>query len=103
MMMMNQTTGGSNMNDGGSAAYYMFPAGLDNISDLIRYRNMNYNLGNILKGVFRIGADGHHSARERDLKKIIWFAQDELNYMEGKSNLNEDYRLNNLLNNILGE
>ena len=65
------------MNDGGSASYYELPKGVTELQDLIEHREMSYAVGNMFKAIYRLGGD-HHSARARDLKKILWFANREL-------------------------
>jgi len=66
------------MNDGGSADYYTLPEGASELQDLIEAKDMNFAVGNIFKAAYRLGAEGSHSTRERDLRKIIWFAEREL-------------------------
>lgn len=68
----------SHINDGGSAAYYELPKNARELSDLIEHRDMNYNMGNIFKACYRIGADGHHSNTLRDLNKIKFFVEREI-------------------------
>lgn len=64
-------------NDGSTADYYVLPEGATQLQDLIAFRNMNAQLGEIQRAVYRYG-QGHHSSKERDLKKIIFYAQAEL-------------------------
>ena len=63
--------------DGSSADYYKLPAGCTELQHLISYKNMNAQLGEIQRAVYRYG-EVAHSERERDLKKIIFYAQAEL-------------------------
>jgi hypothetical protein len=64
--------------DGGSTSYYDIPQGAKDIGDLVEYKNMNFNVGNIFKAAYRLGEkDGNDLAY--DLRKIIYFAQRELN------------------------
>jgi hypothetical protein len=64
---------------GGSTPHqYGLPQGATELQDLIEYREMNFSMGNIFKACYRTGACDH-SSRQRDLRKIIWFAQRELN------------------------
>lgn len=65
-------------NNGGSTDYYKLPPNATDIMDLIEYRNMNFSMGNIFKACYRMGACDH-SNKVRELNKIIWFAQRELN------------------------
>lgn len=68
-------------NDGSSADYYVLPEGATQLQDLISFRNMNAQMGEIFRACYRYG-QGHHSPRERDLKKIIFYAQAELTRLE---------------------
>lgn len=65
-------------NNGGSTDYYKLPPNATDIMDLIEYRNMNFSMGNIFKACYRMG-ECDHSDKVRELNKIIWFAQRELN------------------------
>jgi hypothetical protein len=65
------------INNGGSTDYYKIPPGSIDLQDLIEYKNMDFSLGNIFKACYRIGSD-NHSSNERDLNKIIYFANREL-------------------------
>jgi hypothetical protein len=75
------------MNDGGSASYYELPDGAMELQDLIEYKGMNFAVGNIFKAAYRLGDNGSHSNPRRDLKKIIWFAQRELDRIESAPTL----------------
>jgi hypothetical protein len=65
-------------NDGGSTPHqYGLPPEATELQDLIEYREMNFAMGNIFKACYRADTCSH-STRQRDLRKIIWFAQREL-------------------------
>jgi hypothetical protein len=64
-------------NDGSSADYYKLPQRAKQLQDLISYRNMNAQVGEMFRALYRLGTD-HHSSTERDLKKIIFYAKAEL-------------------------
>ena len=68
-------------NDGSSADYYVLPENAKELQDLISYRNMNAQMGEIFRACYRYGQD-HHSSRERDLKKIMFYAKAELERIE---------------------
>jgi hypothetical protein len=68
-------------NDGSTADYYTLPEGATELQDLIASRDMNAQMGEIFRACYRYG-QGHHSPRERDLKKIIFYAQAELDRLE---------------------
>lgn len=62
--------------NGGSSQYYELPDDASELGDLINHRNMNFNMGNIFKAVYRMGQK-EGNTREYDLNKIIFFAQME--------------------------
>ena len=64
-------------NNGGSTDYYKLPENAIDLQDLIEYKALNFAQGNILKAIYRAN-NSTHSSYERDLNKIIWFAQREL-------------------------
>lgn len=65
------------INDGGSADYYKLPKDAKDLQDLIEFKKMNFACGNIFKAVYRLH-DETHSNVVRDLHKIIWFANREI-------------------------
>lgn len=67
---------------GASAYYYTLPYGATQLQDLIAFRDMNAQLGEIFRAAYRYGQPGHHSSKERDLRKIIFYAQAELDRLE---------------------
>ena len=70
------------INNGGDTDYYLVPPTTKTLHDLIEHKNMNFSLGNIFKAVYRLN-DNHHSDQVRELNKIIWFANRELNRIKG--------------------
>jgi len=69
-------------NNGGSCPeQYRLPVGAIELQDLIEHRNMNFAIGNIFKACYRMG-NCDHSTAERDLRKILWFAERELDRVE---------------------
>jgi hypothetical protein len=71
----------SGINNGGSTDYYKIPEGMKDLQDIIELKGMNFSQGNIFKAIFRAGEE-HHSSYERDLHKIIFFADRELKRIE---------------------
>lgn len=61
---------------GSTPAQYGLPPGAEDLQDLIEHRKMNFSVGNIFKGAYRLG-HCDHSDPLRDLNKIIWFANRE--------------------------
>lgn len=62
---------------GSTPSQYAFPIGANELQDLIEHRDMNFAIGNIFKACYRLG-NCSHSDKLRDLRKILWFAQREL-------------------------
>ena len=73
-------------NNGGDTDYYKVPSGASMLQDLIEYKDMSWNQANIFKAAYRLGDPQTHSSMERDLNKIIWFAQRMLNQLSKESN-----------------
>ena len=67
--------------DGSTASYYELPAGASELQQLISHRNMNAQIGEIFRACYRYGLVSH-SPCERDIKKIIFYAQAELARLE---------------------
>lgn len=70
------------INNGGSTDYYKLPSGAIDLQDLIEFKSMNFAQGNIFKALYRLN-DNHHSDAIRDLNKVIWFAQREIQRLQG--------------------
>ena len=63
--------------DGGSTDYYKLPEGAGDLLDLIDHKQMSFGVGNIFKACYRLG-EKVGASREYDLRKIVFFAQREL-------------------------
>lgn len=63
---------------GSTPSQYQLPDNATDLQDLIEYRDMNFAMGNIFKACYRSG-NCSHSDLLRDINKIIWFANRELN------------------------
>lgn len=72
------TTIDESKNNGGDTDYYLIPDGAIYCQDIIESRNMNFSQGNIFKAAFCFNIERGKSDYERDLNKIIWFANREL-------------------------
>lgn len=78
------------VDSGGSCpSKYGLPERCKDLQDLIEFREMNFAIGNIFKACYRLGIDEEHSSRQRDLRKIIWFAERELAFVIKKEECNE--------------
>lgn len=69
------------VSDGSTSSYYVLPDGAKELQDLISFRNMNAQLGEIFRAAYRYGLCPH-SPRRRDIKKIIFYAQAELDRID---------------------
>jgi hypothetical protein len=67
--------------DGSTASYYQLPPGAKEIQDLISFKNMNAQMGEIIRAVYRYG-EVAHSEKLRDAKKIRFYIDAEIARME---------------------
>jgi len=67
--------------DGSSADYYKFPEGAKELQDLISYLNLNAQLGEMMRAIYRYGKVSH-SDKLRDAKKIKFYAEAEIKRLE---------------------
>lgn len=75
--------------DGSSADYYKLPPGATQLQDLISYRNMNAQIGEIFRACFRYG-NASHSGQLRDAKKILFYAHSEVKRLEREADLEKE-------------
>ena len=62
---------------GSTPSQYGLPEGATDLQDLIEFRDMNFAIGNIFKACYRMH-NCNHSITIRDVNKILWFANREL-------------------------
>ena len=67
--------------DGSTADYYILPPASSQLQDLISYKDMNSQMGEIFRATYRYGQVAH-SDKMRDIKKILFYAQAELDRLE---------------------
>ena len=67
--------------DGSTASYYELPDECGQIQDLISYKNMNAQIGEIFRACYRYG-EVSHSEMLRDAKKIKFYAEAEIKRLE---------------------
>ena len=67
--------------DGTSADYYKLPEGATQLQDLISAKNMNAQIGEIVRACYRYG-EVEHSPRLRDAKKIKFYIEAEIVRLE---------------------
>lgn len=82
--------------DGSTASYYQLPPGCTELQDLISYRNMNSQDGEIFRAIYRKGR-ASHSDELRDAKKVLFYAQAEVNRLEALESQAAPELLANLL------
>ncbi len=66
-------------NNGGITDYWDVPEGASTLNDLIEHKKMSFAQACIFKAAYRLGDERHHSTVERDLNKIIYYANRMLN------------------------
>lgn len=69
------------VSDGTTASYYQLPEGCTELQDLISYRNMNAQDGEIFRAIYRKGR-ASHSDELRDARKVLFYAQAEVKRLE---------------------
>lgn len=71
--------------DGSTAKYYELPSYAKEIYQLTNYKNMNANIGEIFRTCYRYGF-ASHSDQMRDAKKIVLYANAEVERLERERN-----------------
>ena len=74
--------------DGSTAAYYELPENPKELQDLISFKNMNAQIGEIFRSCYRYG-QVEHSEMLRDAKKILFYAQAEIKRLENIRSAND--------------
>ena len=69
--------------DGSTASYYELPDGLGQLQDLISHKDMNAQIGEIFRECYRYGQSSH-SDELRGIKKILFYANAELERLNKK-------------------
>lgn len=69
------------VSDGSTASYYELPEGATELQDLISYRNLNAQDGEIFRAIYRKGLV-RHSDKLRDAKKVLFYAKAEVERLE---------------------
>lgn len=67
--------------DGSTANYYTLPEAATQLQDLISFKNMNSQIGEIFRACYRYGQVAH-SPKLRDAKKILFYIQAEIERLE---------------------
>ena len=82
--------------DGSTAAYYELPQDATELQHLISHKNMNAQIGEIFRACYRYG-EVAHSEMLRDAKKIMFYAQAEIDRLE---NISKDYNKRDIYDEI---
>lgn len=69
------------VSDGSTADYYTLPVGATELQDLISFKNMNAQIGEIFRACYRNG-QASHSDLLRDAKKMRFYADAEIKRLE---------------------
>lgn len=69
------------VSDGSTASYYQLPDDAKQLQDLISYKNLNAQIGEIFRECYRYG-QASHSDEMRGIKKILFYANAELARLE---------------------
>ena len=72
---------GLETSDGSTAGYYELPNDATELQHLISYKDMNGQVAEMFRGLFRYG-EVSHSSRLRDMKKVAYYAQAEIERLE---------------------
>jgi hypothetical protein len=68
--------------DGSTASYYELPTEAKELQDLISYKDMNAQIGEIFRATYRYGQSSH-SDKLRDAKKIRFYIDAEIKRLGG--------------------
>lgn len=69
------------VSDGSTASYYELPEGARELQDLISFKNMNAQVGEVFRSCYRYG-EASHSQKLRDAKKMKFYAEAEIERLE---------------------
>lgn len=67
--------------DGSTAAYYQLPEGATELQHLISFKNMDAQVGEAFRALYRFG-ESSHSDKLRDARKVIFYMQAEIDMLE---------------------
>lgn len=86
----------TNRSDGSTASYYELPPGCTELQDLISYRNLNAQDGEIFRAIYRKGR-ASHSDELRDARKVLFYAQAEVKRLEAMQSMPADFGQQNMV------
>lgn len=67
--------------NGGSTSYYTIPDNAKELKDLIRHKSMSHAIGEAFCALYLLKDNGEEL---RNLKKALFYIQDEINFLEEK-------------------
>ena len=73
------------VSDGTTASYYELPPEARELQDVISYKNMNSQIGEVFRACMRYG-EVEHSSKLRDINKILFYAREEKKRLERYEN-----------------
>ena len=76
--------------DGSTASYYQLPTDATELQDLISFRNMNAQDGEIFRAIYRKGR-ASHSDELRDARKVLFYAYAEVKRLEQVKTRNQPW------------
>lgn len=71
----------SSTSDGSTADYYKLPGDARELQDLISHKNMNAQVGESFRSLYRYG-ESSHSDMMRDAKKVKFYMEAEIKRLE---------------------
>jgi hypothetical protein len=71
--------------DGSTASYYELPKGAVELQHLISHKDMNAQVGEAFRSLYRYG-ESSHSDMKRECKKVIFYMTAELERLENLKN-----------------
>lgn len=74
-------------NNGGSTDYYDIPEGAKTLNDLMEHKEMLHGVGDAFKALYRLH---DKDTPERNLNKVIYYAQRELDRLDRLNKLNTE-------------
>jgi len=69
------------ISDGSTASYYRLPEGATELQHLISHKDMNAQVGEAFRSLYRFG-ESSHSDKIRDARKVIFYMQAEIERLE---------------------
>ena len=81
LVTVSNLTQDKSVSDGSTASYYELPEGATELQHLISHKNMNAQIGEIMRSCYRYG-ESSHSSQLRDAKKVKFYIEAEIERLE---------------------